>query len=916
MNRAREELRSYPLIMRRWLDLILLLIISTLFFVIIHPIIIKLDSLLGKWFPSSEFFSGGSPAILILLFLTSTYIWLFLIRAGGFRYRNLFPNRIFKSFRMGILYPPTWIFGFIGAILSYYLNSLLWKTDPFDWSVIMLSIASFLPGIFAASLVDNLCTVRKSNLIKSEQSVLSDMPAKIFSALLLDEDAFTNWLNKEMPIRSLDEDLFGLAIFAKRIATMFQQTPLKTIAIVGSYGCGKSSVINMIGESLRRTNINSAELDKNGFGTDRIITCKVQGWGLYKNTVAEHILRSVLAELSKFIDCLGLFNIPAAYRDALSNGSSWLKAFLAMSSEAREPVEILRKLDSVLACNQKRMVLFLEDLDRNITGAAYWKELTSLLDRLRDLDNITFVLAINQNSKAHDILIRICEHIEFVPALSRLEVLDCLKFFRNLCLNRFLDTDIDCRTREERDKHIGLMESVRSDIAAMLDLETRNPINVIAKITNNPRALKSSLRHTWHSWQALHGEVDFDDLLVAKVIYTVAPEAFAFMNEYAQKMRSLDIRSSDEYSSKRSEEISKKIETAWHDINGSWNSDLMKVLINFLFPEQIKNDFYRANVPQGVINSSPNDYWIRLNKGELSRGEIPDQVILHGIQYWKTNPNNIVYQGYTLSEAILQIEGFAATFEHFGNSLNGHEILSLAGEVLELIRKENVSLPKGAQYFGFIELWRLSLDQPVPEHDTWLLAEIRKTVPISLRLANELYYYWRNQDHFMVSSKDKTPALRDGFIEAARQTYENNGQALVDAIMPEYIYDIHHLMIYYSEPDGGGPGFNPAEWKWLTKVLLAAGKINPQVIIPQLACLLTNEASTLKKGFAYSFNEERFNALFGEDKSVTVELLATRIDTASYDERDRNRIEYIHQEAAGRIKHLSGLDMERQKGGR
>ena len=219
-----------------------------------------------------------------------------------------------------------------------------------------------------------------------------------------------------------------------------------------------------------------------------------------------------------------------------------------------------------------------------------------------------------------------------------------------------------------------------------------------------------------------------------------------------------------------------------------------------------------------------------------------------------------------------------------------------------MIRKERTSLPKGANYRGFIELWRLSLDQPIPEHDDWVLTEIRKTVPINLRFANELYYYWRNKDHFMVSSKDKIPALRDGLIKAARKAYENNGQVLIDALTSEYIYDIHHLMIDYNEPDGRGTVFNPAEWKWFANVLLQAGKIDPQIIIPQLACLLSNEASDPRDGFIYSLNEERLNILFGEERAAeALKLLATEIDTSMFDERDRDRIEYVRHEAVGRI---------------
>jgi hypothetical protein len=108
-------------------------------------------------------------------------------------------------------------------------------------------------------------------------------------------------------------------------------------------------------------------------------------------------------------------------------------------------------------------------------------------------------------------------------------------------------------------------------------------------------------------------------------------------------------------------------------------------------------------------------------------------------------------------------------------------------------------------------------------------------------------------------------------------------------------------MILYSETNYGGPGFNPTEWKWLIDVLIEAGKATPQIVIPPLVTLVSNEKSTFGKGFLYSLNEERIDSLFGKEKSTVLKLLATKIDTSMFDEGENNRIEYVRQEAAGRI---------------
>lgn len=907
MDELKKNPRRCLLIIQRWTDLVILSIISALIFVLLYPVTTKLSSKLPEGLHQSSIYFNLSIPHLILLFLITTFLWFILIRLGGFRYRTPSRKKVLHSIKATCFYPPTWFFAFFGAILYYWMTSLLCNAVRIDWSVIGLAIVSFMPGIIFASILDTLFSLRKNTLIQPINTPVAEKQIKSFRALLQEPPAFINWLNKETPIQSSEDDLFDLAIFAKRIAKMLQATPLKTIAVVGSYGCGKSSIINMIEEYLKTTESlygnHSFTTDENQIDADNIIRCKVQGWGLQKNAAAEHILQSILLELSQSVDCLGLTSLPADYSIALSNsGSSWLKPLAVLSNTTREPFEILRKLDTVLSCTGKRMIIFLEDIDRNTTSVATWKELTSLLDRLKDLDNISFVLAINEPSMSYDILLRVCEHIEFVPTLPRTEILECIKLFRNICLNKYADIDIDCRTREERDAHIGLKKTSQEyDVAKMLGLEVNNPITVITKLLNNPRTLKSTLRHTLHSWNSLHGEIDFDDLFIARVIYTVAPEAFAFINEYRSLLMNFDAESTSEHTRKRQEENRKKLDSVWQNIKGAWSNELVKVLIDFLFSGLIEDHFYKGNVPQGVLNSGIIDYWNRLNREELTSDEISDQDVLHALHDWKTDHNKIVYQGLNLSEAILQIDDFAHDIERFGHLLDAHDIRTLAGELFELILKDGMRIPKDANCHGFIELLRLSLDNPIDEHNEWILGEIKKALPVSLRFANELYYYWRSQDHASISLRVQTPMLRNGFIEAARQVYANNKSALITALDPTYIYSIYHFMIHFSETDSGGSGFNPTEWKWLVDVLLEAGEANPQVVIPQLVMLVSNEASKFREGFSYSLDEKRLDSLFGKEKAKVLKLLAMKIDISMFDEREKNRIAYVRQEVTDRI---------------
>jgi len=77
-----------------------------------------------------------------------------------------------------------------------------------------------------------------------------------------------------------------------------------------------------------------------------------------------------------------------------------------------DPIIQLKKLDEILAVAKLRVIIFLEDIDRNTSEDLIKSELPSLLDRLRQLDNVSFVLAIGTEHHLSQILVRICGHME------------------------------------------------------------------------------------------------------------------------------------------------------------------------------------------------------------------------------------------------------------------------------------------------------------------------------------------------------------------------------------------------------------------------------------------------------------------------------------------------------------------------
>lgn len=94
--------------------------------------------------------------------------------------------------------------------------------------------------------------------------------------------------------------------------------------------------------------------------------------------------------------------------------SIWMTIFTIILSSNHDPVAQLQRLDSILQANKFRLIIFLEDLDRNTCNEIIYDELPALLDRLRCLKNISFVLVIGTEPQYSTMLVKICDHMETI----------------------------------------------------------------------------------------------------------------------------------------------------------------------------------------------------------------------------------------------------------------------------------------------------------------------------------------------------------------------------------------------------------------------------------------------------------------------------------------------------------------------
>ncbi len=431
---------------------------------------------------------------------------------------------------------------------------------------------------------------------------------------------------------------------------------MKTVSLVGPYGCGKTSILNMVENILCRQQASRRK-------SPEYLVCWAREWGVVEGTAAENILKHVIRKLSHEVDCTGIIRLPENYRKALDgSGQSVLKALSGFLSGSQDPCKVLGKIDSILQAINKRLVIFVEDIDRNPNPENMMKQVASLLDRLKDLNRVSFVIAAGESFKESSELLRVGEHREVIPqVLEKREFVKLINDFQGCC--------VDSAMRKTNNEILGLdLCEDRLGCEAILNAESMHPKSAEEALLMEPiealhilasssiRSIKAALRRAWTAWETLRGEIDLDDLIVACFLREEAFSVFAFINSHIEMVKhsneilsdsgtSVDVvlnhnNSESSAEGDKIEFLSQKINAVTSDLGARQNA--VNTLLVFLFPGL--NENANSHVPQGlgVNNEYAPNYWNRLVREQVSE-KVTDQDIMREIAAWKeTEVNKLI----------------------------------------------------------------------------------------------------------------------------------------------------------------------------------------------------------------------------------------------------------------------------------
>ncbi len=502
--------------------------------------------------------------------------------------------------------------------------------------------------------------------------------------------------------------------------------------------------------------------------------------------------------------------------------------------------------------------------------------------------------------------------------ITKTQLIDVLSTFRKLCLSMFQD-DIDVLTEEQRSEQLGdhtPQDSFIPQFKLMLS-EGQDPIDNICRLVKTPRLLKIILRHCLNTWELLHGELDFDDLLVANVLRLAAPEAFDFILSNCNELRGLV----EDGLFKNREERQKAVEKKWESVcsHVTWDTYAAKQLIQFLFygwkdPDHMS----RKNIaPQGFQLSTPTDYWDRFIRGELRTEDRRDQEVLRSIRLWDSTPDGVHYRDKPLSVSLYEDKTFAALFEYFIRSIpDGHDYRGLFTQLFEYALNKygaESEIDRIPCFMALLDNMRLCdtrtqyLSDP-QEHLRWVEDEITKSIPVSLQLANDIFMWFGvgYRGEYERAMKKSDSRLRTHVVSFAKNLFSNNPRKLLKTLSVRHANSCFVFLKHFHEREEVA-GFKASEWKWFAELMLDAAEIDPVIITPQLAHLIVTDVQP-SGVVGQTINDRIVNDLFGSSQEKLMSILAKDISVAELDPNPKRRVEFAKKHATEWLaQHAEGL---------
>ena len=660
----------------------------------------------------------------------------------------------------------------------------------------------------------------------------------------------SDWISGgEHPITDDRHDLFGRAPVANRIARTLQEG--RSVALLGAYGTGKSSVLNLVRE-------------KSAQGATTTIIANFDVWAVPRcEDVPRLALEQVVDALDHHVDTLGLRNIPVTYQRLVAalptrNVSTILKLHTEGDSLAE-----LHRLVPVLEVLNARLVLFVEDVER-LPEEFDTRHLQRLLWAFGAVPRVSFVLAYAPCTGPNIDYSKLCDTMELLRPMEYEHVGEILE----TAINRWRSAypDIDPRPhwhrstlRLESHRAGGMHEYLRR-------IAPDTPLHHLVRLLQTPRRLRQVLRRVDLIWRNLHGEADLEDITILTALREAATPVYEFLLTHIDVARQRPDGTLPPVAN---------LTNRWNDLTASPSyGPAARQLVHLLGIEQLSDGGGRYS-QQRVHWAHPVDYFRRIAAGQLDPEELRDQTVLKDIDSWRQRRAGSLVDRLVAANA--DSDRYAVVWLHFSERHVTSELTELTSGVVERVLSRD-GAQATANHPALVALShtcnrRLQQDQEVE----WVRTLILKALTVSLGFATEFYDTWTGENGIV--STDARQQIRAALIDAAQRTLRN-GADLAALLSPTNSYGVCQF-VFCMASDQGGAALET--WReHLAPALVTAARTHPEVILPELANLLGDEESSMRAPDSdpptfvgrYAIDRERAQAVLGDTLDDVLESIA------------------------------------------
>lgn len=786
---------------------------------------------------SAHLAMNGTAGAAVLLMPTALISIVLLHKIAGIRLSHI--RHVFR-------YPPLPIAVVLGIFLIGVGHAAVNKQA--DWRAIA-AVELLYCAIWATHV---LASATWNRLARRANSDIRDASAPDMQKS--DEQLFA-WIERESPISDAASDLFAHQIIAERLLRRLSQGET-TIALQGAFGSGKSS-IGRLAESLA------------GARRLPLVFAEVSCWGFGESLDAqEELLTQVIRRVSQHVDTFALRNLPAEYVGAMGSHLGLYGTALRIINGKRSPERVLQQLSPILSVIRKRVVLFIEDADRNFATFDMTR-LESLLMRLREIPGLSFVLCISTTQKVD--LSRLCERTEIVPELDQRATLQLIERTRDLLLRKH-------PVGIMLDRLDGLLAGDRD--FAMLEgaLGYYWPRQyILPALAASPRTLKRILRRVIEAWPDLCGEVRIDDLINISVLREGAPEAFAFFRRNYRFFRtSLKEHSVTEVAKTK---LKESLSEEWQQIVASRTFDARSAawLMKDIFPSSAGITGLLASHTvrhQSMQSERRGGIYARRLISEMTFGdEISDQRIFELLS--KAQSDDAMLS--ELARAITDSNFASDAFEEFAHALEFDRFLPLLSQVYRIIRERHGPRLSREDHPGFFAPWRLIMYNKPDGFEQWLAAELRLCIPMHLRLMTDIYYFFVGADRHTFAEREPS---RRAIHAALKESWTSMPPVhIAEGFDGSYPYTLFKLIFTsdYEKPETVPLG-QIEDWAWSGRPIAAAAQSAPSVMLPQIinaVNLMSNRGRDVPR---FTLDEPLFHKWFGDEGDIVLTLIRRGFD--------------------------------------